>query len=336
MTGRVLPPGPEGHFLSGNLLDYKRDPLSFLTRCSWEYGDVVRLRFLDRSAYLLNNPEYIEYVLVKSNRNFVKGRARFFHRFRQEIILVGNSILASEGEFWRRQRRLCEPAFHRQRINAYGEVMVSFTERMLATWQDGESRDVHQEMMLLLLDIVTTTLFDMQAVKAEEVKEAFGRVQETLGGQGGGIQVQAGNYGLLLQFLRYLRFHKAVRQLNKVTYALINERRSSRNGTEDLLSLLLHFQDKDGIQMSDKQLRDEVVAMLFGGYETTANVLSWTWYLLSRHPEVETNLLIELQEVLGGRAPTVEDLPRLQYTQMVAKEAIRPVSYTHLTCRRRG
>jgi cytochrome P450 len=324
MRSAALPPGPVGHHLAGNVLDYKRDPLGYLTCCSREYGDIVRLRFLGRLTYLLSSPDYIEYVLVNNNRNFTKSRARYLHRFRQEMMLIGNSLLASEGEFWRRQRRLSQPAFHRQRINAYGEVMVSCTERMLATWRDGETCDVHQEMMSLLLEIVARTLFDAGiAGKTGEVKEALRRISKTLGGQGGGIQLQEGYYGMLLQFLGYLRFLKALRQLDKITYSIINERRSSGENSDDLLSTLLHFQDEDGNRMSDRQLRDEVVAMFFAGYETTANSLSWTWYLLSQHPEVETKLLAELQEVLGNRVPTVEDLHRLQYTKMVVKESMR-------------
>src|SRR3712207_2879001 len=121
MALAALPPGPEGHYLTGNTLEFKRDPLGFLTRCSREYGDVVRLSFLGGSTYLLNRPDYIEHVLVKNNRNFIKSKSRFLHRVRQEMLLIGNSLLASEGMFWRRQRRISQPAFHRQRINAYSE-----------------------------------------------------------------------------------------------------------------------------------------------------------------------------------------------------------------------
>jgi len=195
---------------------------------------------------------------------------------------------------------------------------------MLATWQDGEVRDIHQEMMRLLLEIVTKALFDVAiSGKSQEVMEAYERVAKTFGGQGGGIQLQEGFHGVLLRFLEYLRFCRAIRQLNKITYGVINERRGSSENTGDLLSMLLHFQDEDGNRMSDKQLRDEVVTMLFAGHETAANSLSWTWYLLSKHPKIEAKLFTELQEVLGDRGPTVEDLPRLRYTEMVVKESMR-------------
>lgn len=324
MTALVaLPPGPEAHYLTGNILDFKRDPLGFMTRCSREYGDVVRLSFLGRYAYLLNHPDYIEYALVRNNRNFTKSKAKLLHRFRQEIMLVGDSLLSSEGEFWRRQRRVLQPAFHRQRIATYGEVMVSRTERMISTWQDGETRDVHRDMMSVLLEIAAETLFDATSNKLEELMEVFGRVEGTLTGQGGGVQAQEGLRGISGQTLDYLRFWKALRQLDGITYGIINERRRSGKDTGDLLSMLLHFEDEDGDRMTDRQLRDEVVAMFFAGYETTANALSWTWYLLSQHPEAETKLLTELQEVLGDRRPTMEDLPRLRYTDMIVKESMR-------------
>lgn len=323
MALAALPPGPEGHHLTGNTLDYRRDPLGYLTQCSREYGDIVRLRFWDRPIYLLNHPDYIEYVLVKNNRNFTKGKARYFHRFHPEIMIIGDSLLASEGEPWRRQRRLSQPAFHRQRIARYGEAMVSRTGRTIATWQDGETRDTHQDMMNLLLEIVAETVFDATSGNFEELKEVFKQIEETLIVQEDGARSRGGLHGILLRSLQYLRFRKALGRLDRITYGIIDERRSSGEDTGDLLSMLLHFQDEDGNRMNDKQLRDEVAAMFFAGYETTVNALSWTWYLLSKHPEVEARLYTELREVLGDRAPTVEDLPRLRYTGMVAKESMR-------------
>lgn len=321
----ALPPGPEGRHLFGNTLDFKRDPLGFLTRCSREYGDVISLSFMGRPFCLLNHPDHIAHVLVRNNRNFKKRNPRYLQRLRQQKMLVGNSLLSSEGEFWHRQRQLVQPAFHRQRINAYGEVMHSCTERMLATWQDGETREIHQEMMRLSLGIVARTLFfDTEAGRIEKVKKALGQVAETFGGGGGGgIRVQEGAYGLLRQFVGYLRFRRALRRLDQITYEIIGERRILGNDTGDLLSMLMSFQDQEGNRISDKQLRDEMVALFFAGHETTAIALSWTFYLLSQHPEVETKLLAELQQVLGDRTPTVEDVPPLRYTEMVLRESMR-------------
>jgi cytochrome P450 len=144
-----LPPGPKGRPVFGNMLGYARDPLGFLTLCSREYGDVVRLRFPGTLAYLITHPDDVEQVLVKNNRNFIKDKYT-----REELSVLGNGLLINEGDFWRRQRRLAQPAFHRRRVEAYGETMVAFTGRMLEGWRDGEVRDVHKEMMRLTLEIV--------------------------------------------------------------------------------------------------------------------------------------------------------------------------------------
>ena len=316
MALATLPPAPKGHYLAGDLLDYARDPLGFLARCSREYGDVVRLRFPGRLIYLLSHPDHVEHVLVKNNRNFIKSRY-----FRQELGFLGKGLLNSEGEFWRRQRRLAQPAFHRQRINAYGEVMVSYTERMLSSWQDGEARDVHQEMMRLLLEIVAKVLFDAEIAKSGEVRGAIDRAMKRFDEQGSAMLVRflLGNFPTPTN----LRFRKAVRQLDEIIYGLIDERRNGGKNAGDLLSMLLHARDEEGNQMSDKQLRNEVMTVLLAGHETNAVALSWTWYLLSQHPEVEAKLLEELQEVLDERVPTTEDLPRLRYTEKVIKESMR-------------
>ena len=168
MALATIPPSPKGNYLIGNLLDYARDPLGFMTRCSRQYGDVVRLRFPGLALYLLGHPDHAEHVLVKNNRNFIKSRY-----FRRELSFLGQGLLNSEGELWRRQRRLAQPAFHRQRINPYGEVMVSHAERMLATWRDGEIRDIHQEMTSLTLGIVAKVLFGAEADKAQEMGEVL-------------------------------------------------------------------------------------------------------------------------------------------------------------------
>jgi cytochrome P450 len=316
MTLATSPPGPEGTYLVGNVLEYARDPLLFLTRCSREYGDVVRLRFPGPPVYLLNAPDHVEQVLVKNNRNFIKGRY-----FRQELSFLGRGLLTSEGEFWCRQRRLLQPAFHRKRVNAYGEVMVSYAEGMLKRWREGETRDVHQEMMRLLLEVVAKVLFDAEIDRAEEVGKALGRVAKRFDEQGSAklLRLLLGR----LPTLTDLRFRRAVEQLDELIYAIIDERRTSAKDTGDLLSMLLCARDEEGEQMSDKQLRDEAMTILLAGHETNALALSWSWYLLSQHPGVEAKLLDELREVLGDRAPTVEDLPRLRYTQMVLKESMR-------------
>lgn len=316
-ASRNLPPGPKGRPVVGNLLAYSRDPLGFLTRCAREYGDVARLGFPGPPAYLISHPEHVEYVLVKNNRNFVRDRYT-----RAELSILGNGLLVSEGDSWRRQRRLAQPAFHRRRVEAFGETMVSFTERMLDGWRDGETRDVHEEMMRLTLEIVAKTLFDTDiSHEAEGVGRSMDAIMAHSSDQGSSV------------FLRMLpdsfptpgnlAYRRATRRLDGIIHALVQKRRRGGADTGDLLSMLLRAEDEDGEGMSDKQLRDEAMTIILAGHETTAIALSWTWYLLGRHPEVEAELSAELEEVLGGRAPTVEDLPHLRYADAVIKESMR-------------
>ncbi len=320
----LMPPGPKGSLLTGNLLDYTRDHLGFLTRCAREYGDVTRLRFVNVPVYLLNHPDHIEYVLVRNNRNFIKSRGE-----RISLGFLGQGLLTSEGSFWRRQRRLAQPAFHRERVAAYGEVMVESAERMADTWRDGKARDIHRDMMRLTLEIVAKTLFGvpLQPAEFEEIGGALAIIAERFTGRGGVFfQVPErvptpGN----------LRFRQALRTLDALIYGIIRGRCANgeadgkeSGGGDDLLSMLLAARDEEtGEGMGDKQLRDEVMTILLAGHETTANALSWTWRLLARHPEIEDRLHEELEEVLAGRPPAIGDLSRLRYTDAIVKESLR-------------
>ena len=278
---------------------------------------MVRLNFPGPPAYLLSNPEHIEHVLVKNNRNFIKDRVT-----KQMLGILGDGLLTSDGDFWRRQRRLAQPAFHRERIENYARTMVSYTERMLEDWRDGEERNVHHDMMRLTLEIVAKTLVNADiAGDAEDVGAALGTIMAHFSDQGNGV------------FLRMLpdsvptpsnlRFRRAQRQLEEFIYGIIDERRKSGRDTGDLLSMLLHARDEDGSRMSDEQLRDEVMTIVMAGHETTAIALSWTFYLLGKHPKVEEKLHSELEVALDGLSPTIADLPRLPYTDAIIKESMR-------------
>jgi cytochrome P450 len=316
-VAKPLPAGPRGHFLLGHLVELGRDPLGALQRYAREYGDFVPLRFGPKRAVLLNHPDYVEQVLATHSRYFIKSPA-----LRNSRRLIGHGLLASEGELWRRQRRLIQPAFHRPQLAAYSEIMVACTEQLLATWRDGEVRDVHQEMMRLTLQIVARALF------GADVTDEAAVVDEAL-------RVALERFGTRLSSLAFLLpdtlptpdnwgFLRAARRLDAIVYRIIAARRASGVDRGDLLSILLRARDEaDGGGMTDKQLHDEVMTLLLAGHETTAIALSWTWYLLAQHPAVEAKLLAELQAVLGGRAPTVEDLPQLPYTEWVLWEALR-------------
>jgi cytochrome P450 len=315
-----LPPGPKGKLITGVMREFNRDTLGFIERCQRDYGDVVRSRFLYLHAYFLYNPADIETLLTTDAKSYRKARSLrspFFHR------LVGNGLVTSEGDFWRRQRRLAQPAFHRQRISSYGEIMVEYTKRAIAAWNDGERRDVAREMNRLTLEIVVKTLFNSDVSNdADHVGAILSQIVKPFASQAT-LKWIADNR---LPTPGHRRYFNAVSEIDRVVFRIIGERRASGTDEGDLLSMLLQAQDEDGSQMSDAQLRDEVMTLFLAGHETTALALSWSWYLLATHPEAEQKFHAELEEVLGAnghRTPEVADLPKLKYTEMIAKEAMR-------------
>lgn len=308
--------GPQGRRLLGSLGDFHRDQLGFYVSCA-QYGDVVPVRFGPRRVLLLYHPDAIEEVLVTRSRDFVKSPG-----VRVMRLLLGDGLLLSEGDFWLRQRRLVQPAFHRQRVAAYGEVMTAYATRRLADWKEGDVLDVHDEMMSLTQAIVAKTLFDAEVSdEAHEVGTASHVLMQYFGARLGSL------LSLLPSWVptpATVRARRAVRRLDRVVYRMIASRRRNAEDRGDLLSILLQAQDADdGTGMTDRQVRDEVMTLFMAGHETTAVALSWTWYLLAQHPEVDGRLAEELRTVVGARAPTAADLPRLPYTEMVVTEAMR-------------
>src|ERR687893_2546146 len=308
------PPGPKGHLLGDNLREYARDPLGFLSGCAQEYGNVVELHFMGQTLYLLSDPGLIEYVLVENNRNF--SNTRILKRNRR---LLGEGLLTSEGEFWRRQRRLAQPAFHRKRVAAYGEVMAAFAERSLEAWRDGQTIDVHEEMMHLTLEIVAKCLFDADVgTRATEVARAMKVALEDFSSQRRLIRIPKS-----IPTPHNIRFEMAARRLDEVIGTIIENRRKGEEDWGDLLSMLMLAEDESGERMTDKQLRDEVMTLFLAGHETTANTLAWTFWLLSSYAAAEAKLAEELERVLGSRTPIVADVPNLPYVERVVKESMR-------------
>jgi len=311
------PPSSPGKPCVGHLLDFRRDPPRLLSQLAREHGDIVHFKLGPQDMYLLNHPDFIRDVLVTNNRNFVKSRG-----LQMAKKFLGEGLLTSEGEFHRRQRRLAQPAFHRQRINAYAEIMTGHATRTRERWRDGETLDIWHEMMRLALAIVGKTLFDADVEsEAPEIGKALTDVMQLF------ERITNPLSGLLdkLPLPGNIRWLKAKERLDSTIYRIINERRASGEDRGDLLSMLLLAQDEegDGGSMTDQQLRDEAMTLFVAGHETTANALTWTWYLLSQHPEVEAKLHEEIDTVLAGRLPTAADVAQLRYTEMVFAEAMR-------------
>jgi cytochrome P450 len=239
--------------------------------------------------------------------------------------LFGNGLLTSDGEFWRRQRRLANPAFHRESITRYAEITIEEGQRLAERWQSGETRDVHQDMMNVTLRIVLRSLFGVQL---EERGRVIERALDVIMRSASGLNAVL-SYLHIPTPLRH-RYFRAIDELNEMVYGLIKLGRERLNrgspataGAKDLLTLLLMARDDDGNAMTDQQLRDEVITLLLAGHETTALNLSWTWYLLSANREVERRLHAELERIFAQRSPEPADLTRLMYTDRVLREALR-------------
>jgi cytochrome P450 len=312
-----LPPGPPSKFWGLSFLSFRKDPIGFLTQAAQQYGDLVGFRFGPQWALFINHPDLIKDVLVTHDHLFGKGRG-----LQRAKRLLGEGLLTSEGSFHRRQRRLAQPAFHRQRVQGYGTVMTHYADQARQRWQEGRTLDIDLEMMRLTLAIVAKALFDADVTReAEAIGQALTTTMEWW-------------RQLMLPFSELLeklplpsirRFKEARARLDATIYRIIEERRADPRDRGDLLSMLMAAQDSegDGTSMSDLQLRDELMTLFLAGHETTANVLTWTWYLLSQAPEVESRLHEELDRMLGGRLPQADDLPQLTYTEKVLAESMR-------------
>ena len=333
------PPGPRGHWLWGTMREFRQDSLGTLLHWTREYGDAIRFRFfLHYYGYLFSHPDDVQHILQDNNRNYTKIPAPGNVLLQP---LVGSGLLTSDGDSWLRQRRLMQPAFHRRRIASFATTMTDAARETLARWQapaaSGEPMDVAEEMTRLTLEIAGKTLFSMDLTReAEVVGDAFTAASTEI------LAYMAIPFGAYLVNLpwwpgaRRLRRHVAI--LDEVVEGIIDERRQQRHAgrrtSDDLLDMLMDARDEEtGEGMSDEQLRDEVMTLMLAGHETTSLALSWTLYLLSQHPDVRRRLEAEVDEVLGGRTPTMADIPDLTYTTMVLEESMRLYPPAYATSR---
>jgi cytochrome P450 len=293
------------------------DPLGFGVEIARRYGDIAHYKFGPLHIYYLNHPDLIRQVLVEEPENFHKPKLmkRVFGPF------AGDGLLTSEGAFWKRQRSLMQPAFHQRHLAAYGDVMVAQSLGMTEGFGDGQVRDIGAEMAKLTLRIVVRTLFGSDLPReAEDIGASMTAVLDAANQRMNNL-LQLPSW---VPTRRNIREKRAIARLDAILNSLIRARRASGEERDDLLSRLLAAVDEEsGDSMSDHQLHDEMMTLFVAGHETTANALTWIWYLLSQNPEAEAKLVEELNNVLGGRAPTMADLPKLPYTDIVVREALR-------------
>jgi cytochrome P450 len=302
-----------------------RDPLGLFLGARAEYGDVTRFKFGHFEYYLVNDPNVVKHVLVDNPKAYTKSR-----NYLGLKIVLGEGLLTSEGDHWRRQRKLAQPAFHRDKLAGFADQMSMATRDMLARWKrEDDSRPfcIHAEMMRLTFRIVGLTLFSSDVDgDAKEVGHALEVAMHWANDYAESIV----RFPPCIPTPGNLRFKRAKRTLDDVVFRLIAERRESARKTNDfgsdLLGMLMAATEEGGVAgsgMDDQQLRDEIITMILAGHETTANLLSWTFHLLSKHPEVERRVREEARRVLGDRDPVLEDVKGLEYTRMVLEEALR-------------
>lgn len=318
-TSQKLPPGPKGLPLVGITTEILKDPLGFFMKVFQEYGDIAYFHVGSRQFYMFSHPDHIQYVLQANHRNYRK--ATTYDKLRP---LLGNGLVTSEGSYWLRQRRLIQPAFHRKRIAVFASVMTAAAGEMLDRWQvravSGQPFDVANEFMRVTLEIISRSMFSTDAAEfSVEIGENLPVVLERTNDRFWELIDLSS-----LPTPRNRRYWKALAALDKIVYHVIDGRRRSGQTPDDLLAMLLEAVDEEtGERMTDQQLRDEVITIYLAGHETTANALSWAHTLIPQHPEVERKLRSEVDAVLQGRTPTVDDVPNLTYTRMVIDETLR-------------
>lgn len=317
LIGNRIPPGPKGLPILGVALDVRDDPLNSMRRMARDYGDIVRFLVMNRERILLNHPDLIYQVLVLQHSKFHKSELtrRITGR------MLGQGLLISEGDFWRRQRRLVQPAFHRGRVNDYAAAMLDLAEAHIRAWRDGDRRNMSEEMMALTLGIAVRTLFGsaLPGDAADVGRAMTFLMRYSLRRQRAPIRIPE-NWPTP----KNLRANRELAFVDSLVYRIISERQASGNGHHnDLLSLLMSAMDEDGSQMTRQQLHDEAMTLFIAGHETTAQMLSWTWYALGENPAAEARLHEELSAALDGKPPSPADFLRLPYLRAVMNEVLR-------------
>jgi cytochrome P450 len=323
-----FPPGPSSIIPGKIIRQFARDPISTLTKIADEYGDISHFKLGRQHVYLINNPDYIERILIYDHSNFKKGQ-----RLQTAKRVVGEGLVTSEGEFHKKQRKLIQPLFLPKKISSYGAIMTDRALGMIQQWKDGSIVNIHAELMKVTLSIICKSVmnYEMGSKQAKDFAKAFSISKK----YSSRLQHPVGHVLDHVPILPKVAQASAARKtLDSIVYGLISERRKEMKAgkdiaANDLLSRLIQVQDEDGSIMSDKQLRDEIITILIAGHETTSNALTWTYYLLSQNPQAERKVFEEIDSVFIGNGqkqhlkPSVADLPKLKYVEKVFREAMR-------------
>jgi cytochrome P450 len=323
-----LPPGPRGHLLLGSIPEIRRDNVHAFLDIWRRYGDTVRLRG-PVTLYLVAHPDGVKHVLQDNAANYPRPPAV---RDRLQAI-VGDGLVGAEGAAWVRSRRMAQPAFRRHHLDRFCALFAEATAEVLRAWERaaelGQPLDVEAEMVRVSLANLGASLF--QADWRRDVERIAPAVTEILAFANSRLTSVVDTSRLPLPSTR--RFHRRLELLDSILYPMISERRRAPGG-DDLVSMLVDARDEDGARLTDKQVRDETISFFIAGHATIASALTWTWYLLSTHPESWRRLRAQVDEVLGGRPPGAADLPRLRYATMVVQEAMRLYPPVYLLLRR--
>jgi cytochrome P450 len=326
------PPGPHSILPHKLLRKFVHNPIKTLMDIAYTYGDIAHFKFGRQHVYLINNPHYIEDILIRNYKNFIKSRG-----LQVSKRLLGEGLVTSEGEYHDRQRKIIQPAFHPNHIKGYGDIMITYAVNMCQRWEDGITLDIHKEMINVTSAIISKAVLGSD-IKSEEEDYQVGDALLTCAEYFNRLLMP---FGELIEKIPVLPINKgfqaAKNKLDSIVYRMIKEHRDneskgvSASHGGDLLYTLLQAQDAEAAigRMTDSQLRDEVMTIFLAGHETTANALTWTFYLLSQNPIIEAKLYEELCSILGNdkdrrrRIPTIDDVPKLEYTEKVFRESMR-------------
>lgn len=323
-AGQRKIPGPGGRPVLGVMPEMVKDMLGLFANTARDYGGIAQFKLLSKSYLLVTNPDYVKYILQDNYKNYIRGRSVETGR-----VLLGNGLPLIDGDFWLRERRLLQPAFHRERLGKLTNTITGIISQFMQGWAEkaehNQILDLDDEMMRLTLTIIIKSMFSADIdKKIQSLSHAFNVASKFMLWR----SQQMWKLPLSVPLPRHVEYNHALKVLNDTIYPLVADGR--KHPKDDLLGMLLAMRDADtGEGMSDRQARDEIVTIFFAGHETTAATLTWAFYLLSEHPEVEERMRTEINGVLNGRIPTFADLPSLVYTQQVINEVLRlyPAAY---------